>query len=71
MNTRLRRADMNISDITANLNISTYTPQSAWEKMRALPTSAELMVTLIQKRVEKPPDKSAEAAKTDKVDIVT
>jgi hypothetical protein len=62
---------MNIRDITAKLNISTYTPQSAWEKIRALPTSAELVVTLIQKELEPPPDKTEEAAKSDKIDIIT
>jgi hypothetical protein len=62
---------VNINDITANLNISNYTPQSAWEKIRALPTSAEFMATLMQKELEKPPGKTAEAAKSDKVDIIT
>jgi hypothetical protein len=68
---RPRRATMNIRDITANLNISTYTPHSAWDKMKALPTSAELMIILIQKNLETSPGKTAEATKSDKVDIIT
>jgi hypothetical protein len=70
-NTRPRRAAMNISDITSNLEIRTYTPQSAGEKIRALPTSGELVIILIQKSLEKPTDKTAEAVKSDKVDIIT
>ena len=62
---------MNISDITANLNISTYTQPSAWDKIKSLPTSAELMVILMQKDLENPPGKTAEAAKSNKVDIIT
>ncbi len=62
---------MNINDITANLNIRSNTLPSAGEKIRALPTSAELMVILMQKSLEKPTDKTAEAVKSDKVDIIT
>jgi hypothetical protein len=64
---------MNINDITANLNIDmrTYTLQSAGEKNRPMPTSAELMVILIHKSLENLPDKTAEAEKSNKVDIIT
>jgi hypothetical protein len=60
---RPSRAAKNISDITANLNIRSYTLLSAVEKIRALPTSAELVVTLMQKSIEKPLGKTAEEKK--------
>jgi hypothetical protein len=64
---------MNISDITANLNIDLrkYTLQPAGEKNRPIPTSAELMVILIAKSLENTNDKTAEAEKSNKVDIIT
>jgi hypothetical protein len=60
---------MNIKDVTANLDLRIYTPPSAWEKMRTLPTSAELIVTLIEDNFENPPDKTA--ATSNKIDIIT
>jgi len=62
---------MNISDITANQNISTYTPHSALDKRTVLPSSAELMVILILKDIESHPGKTNEATKSNKVDIIT
>lgn len=61
---------MNIHDIAANLDISSNTHQSSWDKIRTLPTSAELMITLIQNNLENAPGNATEARKSDKVDII-
>lgn len=63
---------MNISDITATLNLDPKisTLQTAGEKIRPLPTSAELMVILIEKSLEQTPDKEVETGKSSKVDII-
>jgi hypothetical protein len=62
---------MKINDITANPNINFYTPQSTRASMKSLPSSSELMVYLILQSLEKPSGKAAEAAKSDKVNIIT